>query len=108
VDPITNRITMGPEGAGANPGPVCFDRGNEDATITDCLAINGYLNKDNFLGGKVKLNLDSAKKAVKEQIAEKLNLDVYEAADGIIKLWLQTAQEATRRAIQVRGGDAAC
>jgi N-methylhydantoinase A len=107
VDPITNRITMGPEGAGANPGPVCFDRGNEDATITDCLAINGYLNKDNFLGGKVKLNLDSAKKAVKEQIAEKLNLDVYEAADGIIKLWLQTAQEATRRAIQVRGGDVA-
>jgi N-methylhydantoinase A len=44
---------------------------------------------------------------VKEQIADKLNLDVHEAADGIIKLWLQTAQEATRRAIQVRGGDVA-
>jgi len=107
VDPITNRISMGPEGAGANPGPVCFDRGNKEPTVTDCLAINGYLNKDNFLGGKVKLNLFAARKALKEQIADKLKLDVHEASEGIIKLWLQTAQEATRRAIQVRGGDVA-
>ena len=107
VDPITNRIIMGPEGAGANPGPVCFDRGNKEPTVTDCLAINGYLNKDNFLGGKVKLNLLTARKALKEQIADKIRLNVHEAADGIIKLWLQTAQEATRRAIQVRGGDVA-
>jgi acetone carboxylase, beta subunit len=107
VDPITNRIIMGPEGAGANPGPVCFDRGNKQPTITDCLAINGYLNKDNFLGGKVKLNLLAARKALKGQIADKIGLNVHEAADGIIKLWLQTALEATRRAIQVRGGDVA-
>ncbi|MGH8596341.1 MAG: hydantoinase/oxoprolinase family protein, partial [Gammaproteobacteria bacterium] len=107
VDPITNRIIMGPEGAGANPGPVCFDRGNKQPTITDCLAINGYLNKDNFLGGKVKLNLLIAQKELKTQIADEIGLNVHEAADGIIKLWLQTAQDATRRAIQVRGGDVA-
>ncbi len=107
VDPITNRIIMGPEGAGANPGPVCFDRGNKQPTITDCLAINGYLNKDNFLGGKVKLNLLIAQKELKNQIADKIGLNVHDAADGIIKLWLQTAQDATRRAIQVRGGDVA-
>ncbi|MGD9603774.1 MAG: hydantoinase/oxoprolinase family protein [Gammaproteobacteria bacterium] len=107
VDPITNRIIMGPEGAGANPGPVCFDRGNLQPTITDCLAINGYLNKDNFLGGKVKLNPLAAQKEIKTQIADKIGLSVHDAADGIIKLWLQTAQDATRRAIQVRGGDVA-
>lgn len=107
VDPITNRIIMGPEGAGANPGPVCFDRGNKQPTITDCLAVNGYLNKDNFLGGKVKLNLLAAQKELKTQIADKIGLTVHEAADGIIKLWLQTAFDATRRAIQVRGGDVA-
>lgn len=107
VDPITNRIIMGPEGAGANPGPVCFDRGNRQPTITDCLAINGYLNKDNFLGGKVKLNLPAARRELETQIAAKVGLDVHEAADGIIKLWLQTAMDATRRAIQVRGGDVA-
>lgn len=107
VDPVTNRIIMGPEGAGANPGPVCFDRGNKQPTITDCLAVNGYLNKDNFLGGKVKLNLLTAQKELKTQIADKIGLNVHDAADGIVKLWLQTALDATRRAIQVRGGDVA-
>jgi N-methylhydantoinase A len=107
VDPITNRIVMGPEGAGANPGPVCFDRGNEQSTITDCLAINGYLNKDNFLGGKVVLNIPAAKRQLQSQIAEPLGLEVHEAADGIIKLWLQMAQEATKRAIHISGRDVA-
>lgn len=107
VDPITNRIILGPEGAGANPGPVCFERGNQQPTVTDCLAINGFLNKDNFLGGKVKLNLLAAQKELKTQIADKLRLNVHDAAEGIIKLWLQTALDATRRAIQVRGGDVA-
>ena len=107
VDPITNRIVMGPEGAGANPGPVCFDRGNRQPTVTDCLAINGYLNKDNFLGGKVVLNIPAAKEELEKQIASKIGLDVYDAADGILKLWLQQAQDATQRAIHVRGGDVA-
>jgi len=105
VDPITNRIVMGPEGAGANPGPVCFDRGNLRSTITDCLAVNGYLNKDNFLGGKVKLNIPKAKTQLGQDIASKIGLNVHDAADGILKLWLQQAQEATKRALHVRGGD---
>ncbi|TDJ62649.1 MAG: hydantoinase/oxoprolinase family protein [Proteobacteria bacterium] len=107
IDPVTNRIVMGPEGAGADPGPVCFDRGNLQSTVTDCLAVNGYLNKDNFLGGKIKLNVLLAQRELKSQIADKLNLDVHEAADGILKLWLQQALEATKRAIHVRGGDVA-
>ena len=107
VDPITNRIVMGPEGAGANPGPVCFDKGNMQPTVTDCLAINGYLNKDNFLGGKVKLNLPLAERELQSQIADKIGLPVHDAADGILKLWLQQALEATKRAIHVRGGDVA-
>ncbi len=107
VDPITNRIVMGPEGAGANPGPVCFDRGNLQSTITDCLAINGHLNKDNFLGGKVVLNLLVAQRQFKAQIADPLGLEVHECADGVIKLWVQMAQEATKRAIHVRGADVA-
>ncbi|MDP6184512.1 MAG: hydantoinase/oxoprolinase family protein [Gammaproteobacteria bacterium] len=107
IDPITNRIVMGPEGAGANPGPVCFDKGNLQSTVTDCLAVNGYLNKDNFLGGKVKLNIELAERELKSQIADKLGLSVNDAADGILKLWLQQALEATKRAIHVRGGDVA-
>ena len=107
VDPITNRIIMGPEGAGATPGPVCFDRGNRQPTVTDCLAINGYLNKDNFLGGKVVLNIPAAIEELEKQIASKIGLDVHDAADGILKLWLQQAQDATQRALSIRGGDVA-
>jgi N-methylhydantoinase A len=107
VDPITNRIVMGPEGAGASPGPVCFDRGNLQPTVTDCLAINGYLNKDNFLGGKIKLNIPLAKQELERQIAAPIGLEVHAAADGILKLWLQQALEATKRAIAVRGGNVA-
>lgn len=107
IDPVTNRIVMGPEGAGADPGPVCFDKGNLQPTVTDCLAVNGYLNKDNFLGGKIKLNILLAQRELKTQIADKLKLDVHDAAEGILKLWLQQALEATKRAIHVRGGDVA-
>ena len=105
VDPITRRIVMGPEGAGANPGPVCFDRGNLQPTVTDCLAVNGYLNKDNFLGGKVKLNIPLAKARLESEIASQIGLNVHDASNGILKLWLQQAQEATKRALHVRGGD---
>ncbi|NQU04209.1 MAG: hydantoinase/oxoprolinase family protein [Syntrophaceae bacterium] len=107
VDPVTNRIVMGPEGARSYPGPVCFGHGNETPTITDCLAVNGYLNKDYFLGGKVILDLDAAHQALKRCVAEPLGLPVQEIADGIIQLWLHDAKEVTKRAIHLRGGNVA-
>src|SRR5699024_1078246 len=60
VDPITKRIFMGPESAGGDPGPIVVDQGNTVPTVTDCLAINGYLNPDYFLGGNIKLNIEKA------------------------------------------------
>lgn len=107
VDPITKRIQMGPESAGGDPGPVCFDKGNMIPTVTDCLAVNGYLNPHYFLGGKVTLNIEKAYKQLKEHVADPIGIDVHEAADGIIKIWIQNAREATRRAIQSRGYDVA-
>ena len=56
IDPITNRITIGPGSAGADPGPVCYEMGNEVPTVMVCCLILGILNPDNYLGGKVKLN----------------------------------------------------
>jgi acetone carboxylase beta subunit len=100
VDPITKRINMGPESAGGDPGPVCYDKGNLTPTVTDCLAVNGYVNPDYFLGGKVVLNVEKAYTQLKEKIADPLGLDVHQAADGVVKIWLQNAREATRRAIQ--------
>ena len=55
VDPLTRKVSLGPESAGADPGPICFDRGGTEPTIADCDAILGRLNPHYFLGGKVVL-----------------------------------------------------
>lgn len=77
VDPVSKVITLGPESAGYRVG-VCLDY--PEVTISDCDVTLGYLNPNYFLGGKVKLNRDAAIKAIKERIAEPLDLDVYSAA----------------------------
>jgi N-methylhydantoinase A len=56
VDPVTKKIQIGPDGAGSVPGPVCFRKGGKCLTITDCDLVLGYLNPDNFLGGRQKLD----------------------------------------------------
>ncbi len=62
VDPLTGKVSLGPESAGSDPGPVCFDFGGAEPTVCDCDAILGRLNPDYFLGGKVKLNVAKAKR----------------------------------------------
>ncbi len=86
IDPITKRINIGPESAGADPGPVCYEMGNEIPTVMDCVLIMGILNPDNYLGGKKKLNKEKAFKAVKEKCADVLGVDPYYFADGVYKL----------------------
>ncbi|MCD2138555.1 hydantoinase/oxoprolinase family protein [Salinicoccus halitifaciens] len=79
-------LRVGPHSAGADPGPVCYDRGGTEPTVSDANAILGRLNPDSILGGKMKMNLEGARKAVKEKIAEPLGLSVEEAAEGILKV----------------------
>lgn len=74
------RIQVGPESAGASPGPVCFDRGGRKPTVTDANLILGYLDPDYFLGGKMKLNLLKAERAISRHIANPLGISVVEAA----------------------------
>jgi len=76
-------LRMGPQSAGSNPGPACYDLGGELPTCTDADLILGYLDKDFFAGGKIPLNYDRAVKAVKEKIADPLGMDVVEAAAGM-------------------------
>lgn len=83
IDPITNRIEVGPESAGADPGPICYDHGGESPAITDVDVVLGYIDPDYFLGGRIKLNKDKAFKLFQEKISDPLNLDVYEAAFGV-------------------------
>jgi len=73
----------GPQSMGAEPGPACYDLGGEAATCTDCDLVLGYLNKDFFLGGKMKINYDKAWKAIKEKIADPVKMEVIDAAAGM-------------------------
>ena len=79
-------LRVGPHSAGADPGPVCYDKGGTEPTVSDANAILGRLNPDSILGGKMKMNLEGARKVVKEKIADPLGLSVEEAAEGILKV----------------------
>jgi N-methylhydantoinase A len=72
---VGNALRVGPESAGAAPGPVCYGLGGTEPTITDANLMLGRLGADRFLGGEMKLDLDAAKKALTEKIAKPLGLD---------------------------------
>jgi N-methylhydantoinase A len=103
IDPITKRINIGPESAGAEPGPVCYEMGNEVPTVMDCCLIMGILNPDNYLGGKKKLNKEKALKNIKEQCADVIGVDPYYLADGVYKLINSSMKEHIRSVLNSRG-----
>jgi len=76
-------LRVGPDSAGAAPGPVCYGRGGTLATVTDADLVLGILAADNFLGGRMQLDLAAAITAIREQIAKPLGMSVEEAAAGI-------------------------
>ena len=79
-------LTVGPESAGAQPGPACYGRGGEQPTVTDADIACGYLNPDYFLGGAQKLDVAAAERALDARIAKPLGLSVREAATGIRRI----------------------
>jgi acetone carboxylase, beta subunit len=103
IDPITRRITIGPDSAGAKPGPVCYDAGNKVPTVMDCCLIMGILNPDNYLGGKLKLNKELALQAIKEQCADVLGVDPYYLAEGVYRLINSSMREHLRTVLLTRG-----
>jgi len=73
-------VQVGPKSAGASPGPACFDRGGMEPTVTDADVTLGYIDPDNFLGGRLKLNRDKAITSIKRRIADPLGASLEEAA----------------------------
>lgn len=73
-------IVLGPDSMGAAPGPACYGLGGREATITDALIVLGYLDADNFLGGRRKLDADRAAKAIERAIAKPMEVSVDQAA----------------------------
>jgi N-methylhydantoinase A len=98
-------LRVGPESAGAEPGPACYGRGGQVPTLTDANLILGRINPDYFLGGKMKLSLDAAAKAVEEHLARPLQLSLAEAASGMVEIANSNMIEALRLVSVQRGFD---
>lgn len=98
-------LKVGPDSAGANPGPACYGLGGTHPTVTDADAVLGYLNPEFFLGGRMGLDLDAARQAIATHIAEPLGISVTEAAYGIHRIVNENMISATRVHIAERGAD---
>ncbi len=103
IDPYSGAIKLGPDSAGYRVGMCWPESGLETVSITDCHVILGYLNTDNFLGGAIKLDVDRARRCLKEQIADPLGLSVEDAASGVIELLDLQLREYTRSIISAKG-----
>lgn len=79
-------LRVGPQSAGADPGPVCYGKGGLEPTVSDANVILGRLNPDSILGGKMKMDVEAAKKVMKQKIADPLGITVEQAAEGVLKV----------------------
>lgn len=98
-------LHVGPQSAGAAPGPICYGRGGEAPTVTDADLVLGYLGVEDFLGGEFPLKLDGALKGIQERIAKPLGVDVVAAAEGIHRIVNGTMADAIRLVSIAQGYD---
>jgi N-methylhydantoinase A/oxoprolinase/acetone carboxylase beta subunit len=97
------RIQVGPESAGAVPGPACFNLGGTRPTVTDATLVLGWIDPGYFLGGKKKLDAAKAYEAIERGISSRLNISVREAASGIIDELTSGGANALRQLAAERG-----
>jgi N-methylhydantoinase A len=98
-------LKVGPDSAGADPGPVCYGRGATEPTVTDADLVLGYLDPAFFLGGRMKLDLSATHRAIEDRIATKLGLSMEQAAWGIHQIVNETMAGAARAHVLERGKD---
>src|SRR5450830_435882 len=103
IDPYSKAIKLGPDSAGYRVGMCWADSGLDTVSVSDCHVVLGYLNPDNFLGGAIKLDVNRARKYLKEQIADPLGLTVEDAAAGVIELLDLNLREYMRSVISAKG-----
>ena len=97
-------LQVGPESAGAQPGPACYGLGGWEATVTDASLVLGYLDPDNFLGGRTRLNQEAAEAAL-GRLGAKLDIDGVAAAEGVHRVVNTQMAEGVRLATVRRGVD---
>ena len=98
-------LRVGPKSAGANPGPACYGRGGVLPTATDADLVLGVLDPDNFLGGRMKLDIEAARRAIADHVARPLGMSLAEAAWGIREVLDSRMADLLRRMTIERGYD---
>jgi N-methylhydantoinase A len=98
-------LRVGPRSAGANPGPACYGRGGTRPTATDADLVLGVLDPDNFIGGRMKLDMEAARRAIEEHVANPLGMSVTEAAWSIRQILDSRMADLLRRMTIERGYD---
>ena len=98
-------MKVGPQSAGATPGPACYRRGGEEPCVTDANIVLGKLNQKKILGGRMEIDLSLAEKAIREKICERSGLTLAEAASGIISVVNSNMMRAIRIVSVERGYD---
>jgi len=99
------RLRVGPESAGAVPGPVCYGRGGEVPTVTDANLLLGRLDADYFLGGAMRLDVAAAREAMRARVAAPLGLDEVQAAEGVVRVAVSHMAAAIRLSLFEKGLD---
>ncbi len=100
-----NLLRVGPQSAGADPGPVCYGAGGTEPTITDANLVLGRIDPNYFLGGEISLDVDAARAAIEERCGRPLGMDVVEVAHGIVEIANAAMAGALRRISIQRGFD---
>ncbi len=98
-------LQMGPQSAGSEPGPACYDQGGEKPTTTDANLVLGYLNPDGLVGGRLPLAVKKAAKAIDTHLAKPLGLNIEQAAYGMFTIVNNNMVNAIRRVSVERGYD---
>ncbi|TWT02897.1 hydantoinase/oxoprolinase family protein [Reyranella sp. CPCC 100927] len=100
-----NQVSVGPQSAGAYPGPVCYGLGGRQATLTDAFLTLGYINDVALAGGTFPLQADAGRAALHDQVARPLGLDITECARGVLTLAVTTMTRAVKAVSTYRGRD---
>ena len=96
---------VGPRSAGADPGPVAYNRGGTEPTATDAMVVLGWLRPELFLGGKMELREDLARASIEKHLASKLGTSIEEAAMGVYRILLHSMVDAIEQASVRKGFD---
>jgi N-methylhydantoinase A len=101
----TGAVRVGPQSAGAFPGPACFGHGGAEPTVTDCHLVLGRLDAARFLGARMQLDVDAARRAILDRVAQPVGLSLHAAADGVLAIAETNMSYAIRAVTVERGRD---